>query len=337
MRLLRILRLGAVAAGLLRHIGLAVAPPDHVPRLTQRLLGDLHAVGPHIGDEAHLLATHRNAFVELLGHLHGAPRGESQLARGFLLQGGGGEGRRGIALDALRLDGGDAVAAGLDERGGSLSRFLVAERILAELFAVEGSEAGDHALAPGRVEIDLDRPVLARLEGLDLDLAHTDQPERDGLHAARRARAGELAPQHRRQREAHQIVERAARLVGVDQIVVEVARMGHGIEHGALGDLGKDHALHGDAVQEPPAAELVPHMPGDRLAFAVGVGGEEKPIRAPERPADGADMLLGPVGDGPVHGEGIVRPHRAVLGQEVADMAVGRHDRVARPQVPADG
>ena len=337
MRFLRVLRLGAVAAGLLRHVGLAVALPDHVPRLVERLLGDLHAVGPHVGDEAHLLAAHCDAFVELLSHLHGAPGGESQLARGLLLQGGRGEGRRRIALDALRLDGGDAVAAGLDERGGPLRRFLVAERVLAKLLAVQGCKPGDHALAPGRVEIDLDRPVLARLEGLDLDLARADQPERHRLHAACRARAGELAPQYRREREAHQVVERAARLVGVDQIVVEVARGSHGVEHGALGDLGKDHALHGDAVQEPAPAELVPHVPGDRLALAVGVGGEEEPVRPPERPADGADVLLGTVGDGPVHGEGIVRPHRAVLGQEVADMAVGGHDRVVRPQVPADG
>ena len=137
--------------------------------------------------------------------------------------------------------------------------------------------------------------------------------------------------------EAHQIVERAARLVGVDQVVVEVARRGHGVEHGGLGDLAEDHALHGDTVQEPAPAELVLHVPGDRLALAVGVGGEEQVRGAPDRPADGADVLLGTVGDGPVHGEGIVRPHRAVLGQEVAHVAVGGHDRVVRPQIPADG
>ena len=171
--------------------------PDHVTCLAQGLLGDLHAVGPHVGDEAHLFAAHRDAFVELLGHLHGAPRGEAQLARGLLLQGGGGEGGRRIALDPLGLDRGDAVAAGVDECGRLLGRSLVAERVLAELLAVEGSEAGHHALAPGRVEIDLDRPVLARLERLDLKFARADQAERDRLHAAGRARAGKLAPEHR--------------------------------------------------------------------------------------------------------------------------------------------
>ena len=41
-------------------------------------------------------------------------------------------------------------------------------------------------------------------------------------------------------------------------------------------------------------------MPGDRLALTVGVGGEIEVVRAPERLADGADVLLGTVGDGPV-------------------------------------
>ena len=133
------------------------------------------------------------------------------------------------------------------------------------------------------------------------------------------------------------IVERAARLVGVDQVVVEVAGGGHGAQHGGLRDLGEDHALDRDAVQEPTPAELVPHMPGDRLALAVRVGGEVQMVGAPERLADGADVLLGTVGHGPVHGERIVRPHRAVLGQKVAHVAVGGHDRVVGPQVPSDG
>ena len=184
---LRVLRLGAVATGLLRHVVRAVALADHVPRLAQRLFGDLHAVGPHVGDEAHLLAVHGDAFVELLRHLHGAPRGEAQLARGFLLQGRRGEGRRRIALDPLGLDCGDAVTAGADQRGRLLGRFSVAERVLAELLAVEDGEAGDHALAPGRVEIDLDGPVFARLEGFDLELTRADQAERNGLHPACRA------------------------------------------------------------------------------------------------------------------------------------------------------
>jgi D-lyxose ketol-isomerase len=62
------------------------------------------------------------------------------------------------------------------------------------------------------------------LEQLDLALAVDDQAQRHRLHAARRLGAGQLAPQHRRQGEADQIIERAAGAVGVDQILVELAR-----------------------------------------------------------------------------------------------------------------
>src|SRR5256885_12698889 len=39
-----------------------------------------------------------------------------------------------------------------------------------------------------------------------------------------RAAARQLAPQHRRQREAHEIVERPAREIGIDQLLVDVDR-----------------------------------------------------------------------------------------------------------------
>ena len=71
-----------------------------------------------------------------------------------------------------------------------------------------------------------DRPVFARDERFDLALAVADEAQRHRLHAARRARAGQLAPQHRRQVEADQIVERAARHVGVDQRLVDLRAAG---------------------------------------------------------------------------------------------------------------
>ena len=88
-----------------------------------------------------------------------------------------------------------------------------------------------------------------RLEDLDLGLALADQAQRHRLHAAGRAAARQLAPQHRREGEAHQIVERAARQVGVDQRLVEVARMGDGVEHRLLGDGVEGDALDVDALQ----------------------------------------------------------------------------------------
>jgi D-lyxose ketol-isomerase len=62
-------------------------------------------------------------------------------------------------------------------------------------------------------------------EAFDLALALDDHAQRDRLDAARRLGAGQLAPQHRREREADQIIERAAGAIGVDQIGIELARM----------------------------------------------------------------------------------------------------------------
>ena len=69
-----------------------------------RLVGDLHAVGTHIGDEADGLAADVDAFVEALRDPHGVRRREAELAARFLLQRRGGEGRLRMALDRLRLD-----------------------------------------------------------------------------------------------------------------------------------------------------------------------------------------------------------------------------------------
>ena len=66
------------------------------------------------------------------------------------------------------------------------------------------------------------RPVFARDEVLDFELAVADEAQRHRLHASGRARARQLAPQHRRQGEADEIVERAAGEIGVDQRLVDL-------------------------------------------------------------------------------------------------------------------
>jgi hypothetical protein len=61
-------------AGRVRHT-LAL---DHVAALGNGLVCHLNAVGPHVGDQAGHIAINGHAFIELLRHLHGALRGESQ-------------------------------------------------------------------------------------------------------------------------------------------------------------------------------------------------------------------------------------------------------------------
>ena len=105
----------------------AVGGLDVIADAGDRLAGHLHAVGAHVGDQPGGLAVEFHAFVQLLRQAHGLLRAEAELSRRFLLQGGGGEGRRRVALDALALDRSDSEAAGLDGRLGSQSKGLVVE------------------------------------------------------------------------------------------------------------------------------------------------------------------------------------------------------------------
>ena len=249
-------------------------PRDPLPAGGQRLAGHLHAVGAHVGDQADRLAIEGGALEQALRGAHRAIGAEAELARRFLLQGRGRERRRRVALHLALLEALDREVARLDRGDRALRVRLVGEVELVELLAVEPGQARREGGVARRREPGLEAPVLARLERLDLGLALADQAQRHRLHAAGRARALQLAPEHRREREAHQIVERAARLVGVDQVHVEVARVLHRLEHGALGDLVEHHALDVDAVDRALVLERRQQVPGDRLALAVRVGRE---------------------------------------------------------------
>ena len=165
----------------------------------------------------------------------------------------------------------------------------------------------------GGGELGQDRPIFLSLELLDLELAVADEPERHRLHPAGRAGARQFSPQHRRQREADEIVERAAGEIGVDQGPVDRARMAHGVEHGLFGHGVEHHALHRNARQGLLAVEHLEHMPGDGLALAVGVGCQDQLAGPFDRLGD----LVEPLGrlglDVPMHLEVLVRQDRAVL------------------------
>src|SRR5699024_3946741 len=101
---------------------------------------------------------------------------------------------------------------------------LVVNRELLDLGAVEALQASRKrlfVLARAR----LDAPVFARHEGLDLGIALADQAQRRALHAPGRQALLHLAPQQRRQVEADQIIERAPRLLRIDQRRGNLARV----------------------------------------------------------------------------------------------------------------
>ena len=77
-------------------------------------------------------------------------------------------------------------------------------------------------------------------------------------------------------------------------------------------------------------------MPGDRLALAVGVGGEDELGGALDRLGDVAEPLLRLGVDLPDHLEVGVRIDRSVLGGQVADMAERRQHLVAAAEILVD-
>src|SRR5690606_1747974 len=292
---LRVLGLGFVDVGLVRYGAGAVVTRDDVADLGDRIDRQRDRVGTHVADQADgAFVSQRHALVQLLRHLHGALGGEAQLARGLLLQGRGGERRRGAALALLAGDVGDlqrAICGRYQPLAGGLGGLAVGDRELLELLPVQLDQARTEGLRR-MLAFGLDRPVLARLERLDLLLALDDHPQRRRLHAAGRQTALHLAPQHRRQGEADRVVQRPARLLGVDQRGGDVARVGHRLLDGTRGDLGEHHPLQRLAVQQPALAEDLGHVPADRLALAVRVGRQEDGFGALGRLGDGLDVFL---------------------------------------------
>ena len=152
--------------------------------------------------------------------------------------------------------------------------------------AVDGSPVDAHEVGlEGRAVAGRERgpqgPVLAGAEGLDLALALDDQPHGHRLDAARREAAADLARDERAEGVADHAIDDAARLLGVDEVDVDRARMGEGLADGALGDLVEGHAaLLGDGH-----AGRLGHVPGDGLTLAIEVGGQEDRLGRAAPPA----------------------------------------------------
>ena len=141
---------------------------------------------------------------------------------------------------------------------------------------VDGVElAREHpgVLVGAAVEGALEVPVGRDPERHPLALAVDDQSGRDGLDPAGGQAGHDLLPEDRADLVAVEAVEDAARLLGLDEVHVELARVLGGLEDGGLGDLVEDHPLDRDALL---GLQLVEQVPGDRLALAVLIGGEEE-------------------------------------------------------------
>ena len=97
------------------------------------------------------------------------------------------------------------------------------------------------------------------------------------------------------------------------------------------------HARDDLPLERAPVRQPAEHLPRDRLAFAVGVGGEDQTVGIGERRADGPKRPRGTLARGLVdQREAVLGPHRARPRRQVPHMAVAGEHAVAGAEHPAD-
>ncbi len=309
----------------------AVQLADLAARRTDRRARQGRGVGTHVGDEA--------VLVEPLRHRHRGRGAHAELPARLLLEGGGAERRVRRAAVGLRLDRAHVVRRvpqAVDERlgavtvevddlalGGRLQQAVGAEVGAAgDPGAVDGVQLGrEHplvVLAAG-VEGALEVPVGREPERHPLPLPVDHQPGGDGLDAAGREAGHDLLPEDRRDLVAVEAVQDPARLLGLDEVHVEVARVLGGGEDRRLGDLVEDHPAHGDVLR----LQLVEEVPGDGLALAVLIGGEVELVGVLEQVLQLADLRLLPLRDDVVGLEAVLDVDREPAPGLVLDLRRG--------------
>ena len=213
----------------------------------------------------------------------------------------GADGRRVTSLDSMLFTANAAPrSASVSERRRRLvqvDQLLVAlalqDSARAEVASL-GDPLGTDGDQPGReqrrlgfgagVQDGVDVPVGGGPEGHPLPLLVDHQAGGDGLDAARRQPRHDLLPQHRGDLVAVQAVEDAAGLLRVDQVDVEVAGVGHGLGDGLRGDLVEHHPAGRDL-----GLQLLQQVPGDGLALAVLISGQQELVGSGEGVLERAD------------------------------------------------
>ena len=157
------------------------------------------------------------------------------------------------------------LAGGDDRARLGLGQFvgLVVDPLVA-MAVKAGLERGRIAGLQARIE----GPVFLRAKRLALLLALDDYPKRYRLDPPGADSTLDLVPEQRAYLVADQPVEHPARLLGVEQVVIELLRVCHRRPHRALRYLMEQYAADGAL----DLSELVGDVPRDRLALAVGVG-----------------------------------------------------------------
>ena len=193
---------------------------------------NFYAIGAQVGDLP--------GFVEPLGDLHRAFRGQPQPAAGRLLQGAGRKGRLRVAHLVVLHNLPDPESR-LLHPGHQFLDLLAAEAF--DLLSLDHRQAGIELDLTGS-QVSVQRPVGFRRKSRDLLFALDHQAQAGALHPACRITPIQGFASQRRNQVTHQPIHDAARLLRFDQVHVHRAWRSQGRLHRALGDRGKRHAVH---------------------------------------------------------------------------------------------
>ena len=181
------------------------------------------------------------------------------------------------------------------------------------------------------LENRMDRPVFFRLKRRDFFLAQYDQLQCDRLDPPGGFRLDFIIEQLRKF-EPDDPVKDPARLLGMDEVHVQLTRVMEGIKDGVLRDFIENDTVDQAGIQ----AEFIRKMPGNRFPFAVGVGGEIDAVAFFRLGFERFDHVGLVFTDGVGRFEVVfhIDPQAAFsTGRKITDMSLGRDDFEVGPQV----
>ena len=319
MRFLSVLDLRRELLGRRVEVVGAVLAGDRGASGLHRLVGQHDVVGTHVGDEA--------ALVQALGDAHHLRRRQAQLAAALLLQRGGHERR--LRRRAVRLllhrahrERGAVEAVGqrtcpcFVERDGLGRHLTLRVEVLAcgDPVAVDRHELGVERRFGGGTEIDV--PVVGGDVRDAFAFALHDQTHRRALHTAGREPTVDAAPQHGRDLVAVETVEDSPRLGGIDEAVVEAARVVDRVVDCGLGDLVEHHPLHRHL-----RLQVFEEVPRDGFALTVFIGCEIELRCVLQRRLEIFDDGLAALGEFVGGLEAVVDVDVQTLARQVGDVA----------------
>jgi hypothetical protein len=141
----------------------------------------------------------------------------------------------------------------------------------------------------------------------------------------------------RRQVESDQVVERPARLLGVDQVHGQFTRIGHRFLDRLLGDLGELHPEERNLGGQPLLAKNFIDVPGNGLALAIQVCRQVDGLGLARGPNDFPNMLFAAFVQFVGHRKIVVRVDRTITGGQIANMTIGSQHLEVVSKIPVDG